>query len=149
MATEQALGLSSEAAKIRLLQDGPNQLVKESKTGPWLRVLKILSEPMLILLGIATAVSFLIAEPVEAAVLALMIGFIVLTTIYQEGKAEKALRALKSLSAPLATVQLPIAREAFSLGEIGLVEWLVLFALSYLSIAWFDVYKSLRPNALR
>ncbi len=105
MATEQALGLSSEAAKIRLLQDGPNQLVKESKTGPWLRVLKILSEPMLILLGIATAVSFLIAEPVEAAVLALMIGFIVLTTIYQEGKAEKALRALKSLSAPLATVQ--------------------------------------------
>lgn len=105
MATQQAHGLSSEAAKIRLLQDGPNQLVKESKTGPWLRVLKILSEPMLILLGIATAVSFLIAEPVEAAVLALMIGFIVLTTIYQEGKAEKALRALKSLSAPLATVQ--------------------------------------------
>lgn len=105
MATQQAQGLSSEAAKIRLLQDGPNQLVKESKTGPWLRVLKILSEPMLILLGIATAVSFLIAEPVEAAVLALMIGFIVLTTIYQEGKAEKALRALKSLSAPLATVQ--------------------------------------------
>jgi Ca2+-transporting ATPase len=105
MATQQAQGLSSEAAKIRLSQDGPNQLVKESKTGPWLRVLKILSEPMLILLGIATAVSFLIAEPVEAAVLALMIGFIVLTTIYQEGKAEKALRALKSLSAPLATLQ--------------------------------------------
>jgi Ca2+-transporting ATPase len=54
-----------------------------------------------------------------------------------------------ALTALVLIVQLPIAREAFSLGAIGALEWLVLFALSYLSIAWFDVYKSLRPNALR
>ena len=54
-----------------------------------------------------------------------------------------------ALMALVLIVELPIAREAFSLGAIGIGEWLVLFVLSYLSIAWFDVYKSLRPNALR
>ncbi len=59
---------------------------------------------MLILLGIATGVSFIIAEPLEAIVLALMIVFIIGTTSYQEGKAEKALQALKTLSSPTAMV---------------------------------------------
>ena len=104
MAVTAPTGLTSEQARSRLAESGPNQMESESKTGPIKRLVKILSEPMLILLGIATGVSFLIAEPLEASVLALMIIFIIATTSYQEGKAEKALQALKTLSAPTAMV---------------------------------------------
>ncbi len=98
------LGLSTKEALTRLAESGPNRLESESRTGPIRRLLRILSEPMLILLGIATGVSFIIAEPLEAIVLALMIVFIIGTTSYQEGKAEKALQALKTLSSPTAMV---------------------------------------------
>jgi Ca2+-transporting ATPase len=97
-------GLSTQEAKARLSESGPNELETAAKTGPINRLLKVLSEPMLILLSIATGVSFVISEPLEASVLALMILFIIGTTTYQEGKAEKALQALKSLSAPMAMV---------------------------------------------
>ena len=104
MALNPPAGLSTQEAKIRLLESGPNELEAAAKSGPIKRVLKVLSEPMLILLSIATGVSFVISEPLEASVLALMIVFIIGTTTYQEGKAEKALQALKSLSAPMAMV---------------------------------------------
>ncbi len=104
MAVNSQAGLSSEEARFRLIESGPNELERAAKTGPVKRLLRVLSEPMLILLSIATAVSFVISEPLEASVLALMILFIIGTTTYQEGKAEKALQALKSLSAPMALV---------------------------------------------
>lgn len=96
-------GLTSAQAQLRLEEDGPNQLSQEVRFTFLSRILRVLSEPMLILLAIATVVSLFIAEPLEASVLALMILFIIGTTIYQEGKAEKALKALKSLAAPMAT----------------------------------------------
>lgn len=41
-------------------------------------------------------------------------------------------------------VEIPIAREAFNLGPISWLDWVVLITVSYLGIAWFDAYKALR-----
>jgi Ca2+-transporting ATPase len=41
-------------------------------------------------------------------------------------------------------VEIPIAREAFNLGPISWLDWVVLITISYLCIAWFDAYKALR-----
>jgi len=98
------VGLSSEEAKLRLTQVGPNELEATSRTGLLGRVVRILAEPMLLLLVGAGLVSVFLAEPIDAAVLLAMIGFVISITVYQEGRAEKALTALKSLSAPKALV---------------------------------------------
>ncbi len=44
----------------------------------------------------------------------------------------------------VAIVELPLAREAFNLGAISGVDWVLLLIASYLSVAWFDAYKSIR-----
>jgi P-type Ca2+ transporter type 2C len=98
------VGLSSDEARARLAKFGPNELEATSRTGLLGRVVRILAEPMLLLLVAAGLVSIFLAEPIDAAVLLAMIAFVISITVYQEGRAEKALTALKSLSAPRALV---------------------------------------------
>ena len=100
----QTTGLSTAEAKSRLEEAGPNELERADKSGFLGRALRVLAEPMLLLLIAAGLVSLFLAEPIDAAVLLAMIGFVVSITIYQEGRAEKALTALRSLSAPKALV---------------------------------------------
>ena len=104
MSDTQLVGLSSSEATLRLTQVGPNELEATSRTGLFGRIIRILAEPMLLLLVAAGLVSVFLAEPIDAAVLLAMIGFVISITVYQEGRAEKALTALKSLSAPRAMV---------------------------------------------
>ena len=100
----QTPGLSTAEAKSRLEEAGPNELERADKSGFLGRAVRVLAEPMLLLLIAAGLVSLFLAEPIDAAVLLAMIGFVVSITIYQEGRAEKALTALRSLSAPKALV---------------------------------------------
>lgn len=58
-------GLSSAEAAERLTSDGPNLLPGDSRVGPILVMLRVLREPMLLLLSAAGAVSFVIAEPLD------------------------------------------------------------------------------------
>ena len=104
MTDTQQVGLSSSEAKLKLIQFGPNELEGTSRAGLITRVLRVLAEPMLLLLIAAGLVSVFLAEPIDAVVLLAMIAFVISITVYQEGRAEKALSALRSLSAPRAMV---------------------------------------------
>ena len=105
--TPQALteqGLSSAEAAQRLKRDGPNGLT----VGPirrWRHILlETATEPMFALLLAAGLLYLLLGERQEGYVLLGMVGLIIGLTLYQEGKTERAIEALRDLSSPRARV---------------------------------------------
>ncbi|MDH5657028.1 MAG: cation-translocating P-type ATPase, partial [Spirochaetia bacterium] len=66
--------------------------------------LSVMQEPMFILLVVCSVIYFLLGDLEEAVLLIVSVLIIILITIIQEGKTEKALNALKDLSSPVATV---------------------------------------------
>src|SRR3972149_1478227 len=93
-------GLSSEMAQKRLAEHGYNELREKPPTPFWKLVLEQLQDFVVILLIVASAVSFLLGDTVEAiAIIAIVILNAVIGVI-QDSRAEKALAALKKMAAP-------------------------------------------------
>lgn len=99
-----APGLSAREAAERLTVDGPNELPAERPRGIVRLAWSVLREPMILLLLAAAAVSFLLAEPIDALILLLSVLIVALISLYQQRKTENALNALRQLSAPRALV---------------------------------------------
>ena len=99
-----ASGLTSIEASQRLLRDGPNELPVERPHSLVHQVWDVVREPMLLLLLAASAINFLLAEALDAAILASFVLFVVAISLYQRRKTENALGALRNLSAPRALV---------------------------------------------
>lgn len=79
---------------------GKNELAPQKKEGLFRKILKVISEPMFLLLIIAAAIYFILGEPRDGAVMLIfVIGIIGIETI-QEWKTDRTLNALKDLSAP-------------------------------------------------
>jgi Ca2+-transporting ATPase len=97
-------GMSEAEAARRLRQDGPNALPDRRWLG-WLRLLwNIVTEPMFVMLLIATAIYAAIGDAGEAALLLASVAIVMLITVVQEFRTQGALRALRELAAPLAHV---------------------------------------------
>ncbi len=113
MSTEQVLeelqvplenGLTTEEAARRLEKYGPNQLQEAPRRSFIMLVLDQLKSLVIILLIIASVISALLGETVDAiAIISIVILNAVLGVI-QESRAEQALAALKKLAAPEAQV---------------------------------------------
>lgn len=109
--SDEAQGLRSEQVKSKQAQFERNQLVEKKKKTNWQRFVDQFKDTMIIILLIAAAVSFGIAmvegdvaEFFEPALILLIVILNAIMGVLQESKAEKALDALKSLSAPHARV---------------------------------------------
>src|SRR4026207_2382887 len=101
---ERGNGLTSEEAKKRLEQYGPNQLKEASRPGFLQMLWEQLNNFVVILLIVASVVSAMLGDYVEGwAVRAIVVVNAVLG-IVQERRAEEALAALKKLAAPDAQV---------------------------------------------
>ena len=97
-------GLTPERARERLKRDGENAL-KEAPGEPlWRKLLSQFTDVMIIILLIAAAVSALLGEFVDSAAIMAIVVLNAVLGFVQEYRAEKALRALKKLSALQATV---------------------------------------------
>lgn len=97
-------GLTSEEAAERLRRLGPNQL-KETPRPNFLTLMwQQLNSFVVILLVVASVLAALLGDHVEAAAIIAIVSFNALMGIVQEQRAEKALEALKKLSAPDAQV---------------------------------------------
>ena len=102
--TDTSRGLSASQVLESRSRHGSNAVQEIANKGVLHRIIGVLKEPMLLLLLAAGLVSLLLAEPLDATVLLFMVLAVIGITVYQEGRAEKALDALKSLTAPHSTV---------------------------------------------
>lgn len=111
LSTSLETGLSSGQAAERKNKYGPNRLKEKQKKTNLQRFLAQFKDVMIIILLIATVISFVIAcvegDPMEFFEPILILLIVVLNAVMgmvQESKAEKALDALKNMSAPHARV---------------------------------------------
>jgi len=97
-------GLTSSEVKARLERDGFNELQSAKKRSIFHIAAEVFREPMFLLL-VACGAVYLVLGDIEEAVMLLGFVFCVIgITIYQEGKTENALDALRDLSSPRALV---------------------------------------------
>src|SRR6266498_1982062 len=97
-------GLTSAEAKQRLEQYGPNQL-KEAARPTFLQMLwEHLNNYVVILLIVASLISAILGDYVEAAAIMSIVVLNSVLGIVQERRAEEALAALKKLASPDAQV---------------------------------------------
>ena len=98
-------GLSTQAASERLKEEGLNELVERGAKSPLRIFAEQFTSLMVLLLIAAAAVSgILLREWADALVILVIVILNALLGFWQEFRAEKALAALKSLSAPRARV---------------------------------------------
>ncbi len=97
-------GLSSAEAANRLAADGPNALPDGAARG-WRHIVHdTVRDPMFSLLLAAAGLYLVLGELQESLSLALMVLVVIGLTLYQEGRTERAIQALRDLSSPRARV---------------------------------------------
>lgn len=108
LGTDETKGLTSAEAKVRLEKFGPNTLGEEKKVPLWKRFLAQFADAMVVILIAAAILSAFMAirnnEGFEGWIDVFVILAIVILNailgVYQEGKADQALAALKKMSSP-------------------------------------------------
>ncbi len=93
-------GLTADEAAKRLELHGKNQITPEKKDNFIFKTLKIISEPMFLLLLAAAVIYFILGEPRDGAIMLIFVIGIISIDVIQEWKTDKTLNALKDLSAP-------------------------------------------------
>lgn len=96
-------GLTPVEVEARLTEYGPNSIPKEQPPSTWKIALKVVREPMNLMLIVVTVLSFLIGQTSTA----LLIGFLVLLNVWMA--TSQALKARASVDA-LDELQVPSAR---------------------------------------
>lgn len=102
--TDEENGLTVSEAQRRLMANGKNEM-QTAKSKSFLQMyLQQLQDPLIYVLMAAVAVSLFLGEYWDAVIIATVVFTNALIGVIQEGKAQKALEALKKLSAPKAIV---------------------------------------------
>ena len=115
MQTDLSVGLSANEVLARRERYGENKLKEKKKKSTFIKFLEQFKDAMIIILLVAAAVSFVIAitegikhgtwgELFEPILILLIVVLNAVMGVAQESKAEKALDALKNMSAPHARV---------------------------------------------
>lgn len=97
-------GLSSAEASARLAAEGPNLLPASSPKSGWAIALEVVREPMFLLLLAAGGLYLALGDQGEAAFLLGFVLVVIGITLAQEHRTQRALEALRELSAPRALV---------------------------------------------
>jgi Ca2+-transporting ATPase len=97
-------GLAPKEVENRLLKYGPNELTQEEKASAWEIFFAQFKNILIIILIVATILSALVGEYVDAGIILVIIVFCAVLGFVQEYRAERALEALKGMLAPTITV---------------------------------------------
>jgi len=104
LSTSTDKGLSNEEAQKRLEKYGPNALKEEGKQSMLSKIIAQFNDFLILILIVAAVISYFVGEKVDAVVIIAIVIVNAALGIYQEGKAEKSLEALKKMAAPSAKV---------------------------------------------
>ncbi len=99
-----AAGLTQAEAEERAQKTGPNEVAQEKKQGWPIHVLKIIRNPLVILLSTLSAISFLTGDARAGSVMAVMVALSVGLRFWQEARADAAAEKLKAMIHVTATV---------------------------------------------
>ena len=97
-------GLTSESAQTKLQTLGPNELKEQEGKSFLQKLLAQFSDFLILILIAAALISVFVGESKDAIVIMSIVIVNALLGLYQEGKAEKALEALKKMASPTAKV---------------------------------------------
>ncbi len=97
-------GLTSEEAQKRLSEFGSNELVKEKGKSPVRLFLEQFTDVLIIILLIATGLSLVIGDTIEAGIIFAIVLASASLGFFGEYRSEKAVEALKKMTAPAALV---------------------------------------------
>jgi len=100
----QLLGLSDAEVLDRRRQFGSNRLPEDKSKRLPRQLLSVVREPMMALLVSAALISALLGDAIEASALMVSVLFVISISLFQVRRTDKALSALKVLSAPKATI---------------------------------------------
>jgi len=104
MTEQQIKGLTTLKSKQLQEKFGKNELVTKKKESFFHKILKVISEPMFLLLIVAAIIYFILGEPKDGSIMLVFVVGIISIEVIQEWKTDKTLNALKDLSAPHITV---------------------------------------------
>src|SRR5690606_9203501 len=102
--TEISTGLTETAAAERLSRYGRNTLTQEAAEPWWQKLGRQFADLLILILVVAALVSGLLGQWIDAAAILAIVVLNGVLGFVQEGRAERALAALKKLSTPLARV---------------------------------------------
>ena len=121
-------GLDAAEAGRRLAQHGPNALPEVRGRHPALRFLAQFQNPLIGFLLLAAAAAWLLGHVVDASVILAVVLVNALVGFIQEGKAEKALAAIRRLVSPKASVRRDGQRQSIPVAELTLGDIVLLEA---------------------
>ena len=120
LGVDPASGVAAETAAARLQSDGPNELPAEKTEPGWRQFLDQYAAYMQIILLVAGVLAIAIGEWSTGAVLLLLTVLNAVVGLRQEGKAESAMNALKSLTKLTARVRRDGAEAAIPIEDVVL-----------------------------
>lgn len=93
--TDQESGITSEEALDRVKRLGPNSVVTQSKKICWIELLLHFNSPLIILLLVASIISYVVSETLNATVILVMLLMSVLIDFFREREARNAAEKLQ------------------------------------------------------
>lgn len=97
-------GLSTEELSNNYQQYGKNEINIKSTHRWYHSILEIIKEPVFLLLIITALVYFFLGEPLDGLIMMVAVTLVIGIELYQQGKTDKTLAKLKTLSNPECTV---------------------------------------------
>ena len=127
LGTDRERGLGRREALERRTKYGANRLKEQEKKGVGRMIIEQLNDPLILILAVAMAISMMLREFGDALIIVTVVVLNAAVGIIQEGKADRAMEALKKISAPQAHVlrdglRVRIPAEELVQGDIVLLE---------------------------
>lgn len=104
LGTDPNYGLSAEEVNRRIEKYGYNELTREKQASPFALFFNQFKNVLIIILLVATLLSGLAGETLDAALILVIVLFCAILGFIQEYRAERALDALKKMLSPAITV---------------------------------------------